>query len=193
VRGVIAVAATVAIAACATTPRPAIPTIALAPADLGQQVSVFQRLGVAPIAQGTAAAGTGGPITVEALVEMDDRVVRVAAFVLSQRVLTLQWDGARLAVEQSGNLPPGVAGSRILRDLQLAYWPASAIRTVLPEGWALEDGARERELRYGRQVAVRVRYSDDTRWLGRIELSNFPEGYQLTIDSVPMEGEARDG
>jgi len=193
VRSLIAVAATAVFAACATTALPAIPTIALAPADLGQPVSVFQRLSVAPIAEGTAAAGAARPMAVEALVEMDDRVVRLAAFMLSQRVLTLNWDGARLEVEQRVELPPGVTGYRILRDLQLAYWPASAVRTVLTEGWALEDSPRERDLRYRERVAVKVRYSDDRRWLGHIELSNFAEGYQLTIDSVPMEGEARDG
>jgi hypothetical protein len=189
----IAAASMVIFAACATTALPEVPIIALEPSDLGQQVSVFQRLSVAPVRQGVAPSGAASPMVVEALLEMDDHVVRLAAFALSQRVLTLAWDGVRLELEQRVTLPPGVAGSRILRDLQLAYWPASAVRTALPADWTLQESARERELRYREQVAVKIHYSDDTRWLGHIELSNHAEGYQLTIDSVPIEGEARDG
>lgn len=192
-RRLTALVSLVVLVACTATGPPILPAIALPPADLGQQVSVFQSLKVAPLAESVDATGGAAPLAIEALLETDDRSVRLAAFVLSQRVMTMRWDGKRLEVEQRVNLPPGVAASRILRDLQLAYWPANAVRQALPEGWTLADGAWERELRYGEQIAVKIRYSEETRWLGRIEFSNRAEGYRLTIDSVPAEGGARDG
>ena len=65
-------------------------------------------------------------------------------------------------------------------DLQLALWPADAIRAVLPPEWTLRETATTRELVRDGRAWLSVDGGID----GRMRLDNRAEGYRLEIESV---------
>lgn len=173
--------------ACASArPRPlapevALPALGLAPATFGPPVSLTQRLSFAHDAD------PGGPRSIEALLEVDAAELRLAGFALGQRVFTLQWDGVTLEEQRDVRLPEQLQSRQVLRDVQLVYWPAEAVRSVLPPGWTLEEAPGRRALREEGREWVTVRYDGEPRWAGRTELINRAEHYRLTIESRPAE------
>lgn len=172
-RGLIALACALVLAACAHAPKPAVelPPLRLQPAALGHDVSAQQRL---HFAFGTQQR------EMDALLEVDAGEVRLAVQAMGQTGVRLSWDGKALTQQRAPWLPPSVRAERVLDDLQFALWPADAIRAVLPPGWTLREAGHVREL-----------LRDDTVWLsvetggdGRIHLDNRAEGYRLDIESV---------
>lgn len=186
-RGLIALVALVGLASCVTpaprrgAPEVALPALALKPASLGASVSLTQRLAFAH------ELDPGGPRSLEALLEVDPAALRLAGFALGQRVFTLAWDGERLEEQRDARVPEQFQSRTVLRDIQLVYWPAPAVRDALPQGWTLEDAPGQRVLRYGDKEWLSVRYGGEPRWKGRAELVNVAEHYRLTIDSQPTE------
>jgi len=72
----------------------------------------------------------------------------------------------------------------VLSDLQLALWPAAAIRAALPGGWTMTETNGQRVLAHnGKQVEL-VTYHGAERWTGRIDLTNFAGDYALEIQSA---------
>jgi hypothetical protein len=170
--------------ACATPPRPRpaapgepLPELHLAPAALGATVSLSQRLVFAH------EADPGGPRSLEALLEVDPALMQLAGFAMGQRILTLRWNGSTLDEERDARLPAQFQSAPVLRDVQLVYWPADAVRAALPPGWTLEDGPGQRTLSKNGREWVTVRYDGEPRWQGRTLLTNLSEHYQLTIES----------
>jgi hypothetical protein len=174
--------------ACATPPRPPpaapgepLPELRLAPAALGATVSLSQRLVFAH------EADPGGPRSLEALLEVDPALLQLAGFAMGQRILTLRWNGATLDEERDPRLPAQFQSAPVLRDVQLVYWPADAVRAALPSGWTLEDGPGQRTLSKNGREWVTVRYNGEPRWEGRTQLTNLSEHYRLTIESRPAD------
>jgi hypothetical protein len=166
------------LSACAATPqRPDAqsPTLRLAPAALGAEVVLQQRLTV---------TRDGRMQQADALLEVDARSLRLVLLAGPRRLLTLSFDGDRLDEARDAALPGALDGSRFVSDIQLAYWPADSIRAALPPGWSLDDAALTRTLRYAGLPEVEIRYSQTPRWLGRIDLDHRRSGYQLRIESV---------
>jgi hypothetical protein len=165
--------------------RAELPLPELSPASFNGTVSLTQRLSF------ERTGGQSGPSQViEAMLEIDDSDVRLAGFALGQRILTLHWDGHALNSERHPQLPQTVDAGRVLRDVQYAYWPTAAIKSVLPQDWSLDDEAGVRTLRYRGKPMLLVHYSVEPRWQGRAELDNRLEGYRLTIESAEL-GDAR--
>jgi hypothetical protein len=154
------------------------PLLQLTPASLGATLSLTQRLAVVRL-HGVAERQQ----SLDVLLEVDTQRVHLAGFALGQRILTLSWDGETLQTERHPLLPAAIDGVHVLRDIQLIYWPADAIRAALPAGWYLVEQERRRELWHGQQIAVDIHYPATPRWHGRTLLQNQREGYQLTIDS----------
>lgn len=186
-RSVLALGAAL-LAGCAARPRAPrppllqLPSLRLAPAALGRELSLVQRLSVQRLDQPDEP-----PQSVEVLMQVDAQRLQLAGFALGQRVLTLGWDGQFVASQRHPMLPAEVDIERMLRDIGLAWWPVAAIRAALPEGWNLDQGEGVRVLRRGEDICMRLRYAAPTaedpageRW---IELSNTVEGYALTIES----------
>ncbi len=84
-------------------------------------------------------------------------------------------------------LPAELRGEDVLEDLQLALWPAEAIRQALPPGWRIEERGRHRTLMRDDQPVMEIDYSGEPRWLGKIDLANLRYHYQLTIESVSSD------
>ncbi|CAM3649454.1 DUF3261 domain-containing protein [Corallococcus sp. ZKHCc1 1396] len=179
---------TATLVACATAPRPKpaapgepLPELRLSPAALGTSVSLTQRLEFAH------EADPGGPRSLEALLEVDAEWMQLAGFAMGQRILTLRWNGTTLDEERDPRLPAQFQSAPVLRDVQLVYWPADAVRAALPPGWTLEEGPGRRALSKNGREWVTVRYDGEPRWAGRTQLLNLSEHYRLTIDSRPAD------
>ncbi|MBK1612135.1 hypothetical protein CKO44_01455 [Rubrivivax gelatinosus] len=178
-----AIVATAAVlAGCATAPAPAplpeAPLLRLAPAALGRSLNQQQQISVS--APGRA------PQRAELLLEVDAQAVRLAVFGLGQTAARLEWDGRQLRQQRAPWWPAAVSGERILSELQLALWPADAVRAALPAGWTLQVGADGRRLLWADRPVMTIRHEAP----GRTELVNERDGYRLLIEAQDLE-EAR--
>jgi hypothetical protein len=97
-------------------------------------------------------------------------------------VLRIEWDGTTLREERGAGLPPMIDAQRVVSDLQLAYWPADAIRAVLPRRWRLLEAPNRRELRLGRTRVTRIDYAGEHD----LVLSNELAHYRLDVRSAPL-------
>lgn len=171
-------ATALALAACASSlPRPAAqsPSLRLAPAALGAEIALQQRLTV---------SRDGRTQQADALLEIDANSLRLVLLVGPRRMLTLAFDGQRIDESRDPALPSALVGARFIEDIQLAYWPATSIRAALPPGWTLDESDQERTLRRDGTSAVVIRYSQTPRWIGRIDIRHLHEDYRLRIESV---------
>ena len=124
----------------------------------------------------------GAQLVLDAAVEVDASQLRVAGVLLGQRILLLVWDGARLQETREPVVPETLDGRAILRDLQLVYWPAEAIRAALPQGWRLEEQAARRRVYRGARVVFESARGDAAP-LGNASLWNRLGQYRIDIES----------
>jgi hypothetical protein len=173
---IIAIAAIVA--GCAAHPaRPAgsaLPTLHLSPSSLGRELALQQRLEI----------GFGDKSqTLDALLEVDSKELRLGVQAMGQTALTLNWDGKLLREHRADWLPPSLTGDGVLFDLQLVYWPAQTIRAALPVDWTLEDSAGHRRLLHAGAEVVAIDYLSADHVL----LTQAHESYRLDITSAQAE------
>lgn len=161
----LAVATTLSACALLQAPSEPVPLLRLAPAALGFEVSVAQRVTVSqPAPRGEPSEGIPRSMSADAVLEVDTSSVRMAVLSLGQAMLRVEWDGKQLTQSRAPGWPEAVDGGQILNDVQLALWPAQAIRAALPEGWTLRDSAAtlnapaQRWLAHDGHPAVRVDY-----------------------------------
>ena len=169
------------------------PNLRLSPASFGQSLTLLQRLTAQPLNVhdiDTARQSDLGATTMqarqslEAVLQIDAEQVQLVGLALGQRVLTLSFDGNTLNEQRHPLMPAAVNGERILRDVQLVYWPAAAIRAELPPEWTLIETPLRRVLMKNDVLAVEIIYSADPAWAGRVEFLNQRQHYQLLIESV---------
>jgi hypothetical protein len=160
-----------------TTPKdgPARLGLRLAPAALGQPISVQQHLSVQ---RGAATRD------LDVALEVDASRVKLVGLALGQRVLSLDFDGRELTEWRHPMLPVQVRAADVLEDLQLTLWPAAEIARVLPAGWTIEDHGLHRTLRLDGKVVTTIDYSGTPRWQGTAVLDNVRYQYKLTIESA---------
>lgn len=147
----------------------------LAPAGLGMAISVQQRLTV---------ERDGRVDELHAALEVDQDRLQLVGLVFGLRVLSLEYDGSRLASWRHFLLPPEVRPEDVLEDVQLCLWPADAIAAALPSGWAVAESGLERTLTLDGEVVARIGYSKLPRWAGVITLDNLRYKYRLTIEAA---------
>lgn len=174
------------LSACAVPvgPRVQVPQPRLTPEAMGVVVSLVQRLTIERSPEGQAVETR----SLDTMLEVDTTSVRMAAFALGQRVLTLTWDGASLTSSRHPLLPAEVDAAYVLRDIQWMYAPFETLRQALPPDWLLDDVGNQRILSHGTVPVLVIRYDSDSRWTGRSRLENRVEGYSLTIESTTQPG-----
>jgi len=161
---------------CATRETgPARLGLRLAPAALGQSISVQQHLLV---------ERGGATNDLDVALEVDALRVNLVGLAFGQRVLSLQYDGRELTEWRHPMLPAQVRAADVLEDLQLTLWPAADIARALPPGWQIEEQGLHRTLRLDGQVVATIDYSGTPRWQGRAVLDNVRYKYRLTIESA---------
>ena len=167
-----------ALAGCASTPGgvPARLGLKLAPAALGESISVQQHLKV---------ERNGRIDELDAALEADPARVELVGLAFGQRVLTLSYDGTALKSWRHVMLPAQVRPDDILEDVQLTLWPLDAIARALQPGWRIEDPGLTRTLTLDGAVVALVTYSAMPRWSGTVTVDNQRYKYRLTIQSAP--------
>lgn len=170
-----------ALAACATVPAPAPPVrlgLKLAPAALGQAISLQQHLTV---------ERNGRVDELDAALEVDADHLEMVGLAFGQRVLSMHYDGKELKTWRHALLPAQVRAEDVLEDLQLTMWPLDSIVQTLPVGWRIEDDGLQRTLYLEDTVVLKIQYSGFPRWSGTVRLENLRYKYSLTIQSVVVE------
>ncbi len=119
--------------------------------------------------------------TLDGLLEVDAGEVRLEIQSMGQSALRLRWDGKHLEQHRAAWLPKALRGEEVLSDLQLAQWPAQAIRAALPAGWNLIESGNSRQLRHGDTSVETVRFPAPDRV--EIEHAHF----RLDIVSVQLQ------
>lgn len=130
----------------ARTPAVSLPLLRLSPASLGRYLSEHQVLSI---------EGPGGEAaTLDVLLEIDDRELRMALLQTGRVMARLQWDGSQLQTMRAPGWPEDISEERILSDMQMALWPLSAVQASLPPSWSIEQHASTRYLRERSQDRV---------------------------------------
>jgi hypothetical protein len=166
------------LAGCAAAP-PAAPArlgLKLAPAALGEAISLQQHLKV---------ERDGRTDELDAALEVDASHLELVGLAFGQRVLSLHYDGAKLQAWRHPMLPSQVRAEDVLEDLQLTLWPAGAIAQALPAGWRVVDQGLQRTLYLDGAAVATIAYSAMPRWSGTVVLDNLRYHYRLTIQSAP--------
>lgn len=169
--------AAVLLAGCATQPPPAARLgLKLAPAALGESISVQQHLKV-------ERAGRIDEMDVALQVEPD--AIDVVGLAMGQRVLSLHYDGKEVKEWRHVMLPSQVRADDVLEDMQLTLWPVAAVAAALPAGWRIAEHGLQRMLYLDGEPIMRIDYSGRPRWSGTVVLENLRYHYRLTIQFAP--------
>lgn len=163
------------LAACSSVPAET-PRFAVAPDQLGRELSLAQRLEFSVF---------GTKHVLDAWLEADAQSVRLAALVGGQTALSLDWNGKKLSVRRSDWVPESMDAAQILSDLQFVFWPPDALRAQLPAGWQVEQQENVRTLRKDAYIALRAEFSTalPDGLPGHVRLQNNNLHYTLDIDS----------
>lgn len=175
-KGLVPFAVALALTGCASKETgPARLGLRLAPAALGETISVQQHL---TVQRGSATND------LDAALEVDPARVNLVGLALGMRVLSLQYDGRELTEWRHPMLPSQVRAADVLEDVQLTLWPVEAIARALPAGWKIEEQGLRRTLRLDGEVVATITYSGTPRWQGTAVLDNQRYKYRLTIVSA---------
>ena len=164
------------LSACAASAPPAAARLGLklAPAALGEPLSVQQHLRV---------ERNGRSDELDVALEVDQDKLELVGLALGQRVLSLSYDGKELASWRHALLPSQVKAEDVLEDMQLTLWPVAAVRAALPPGWQVEEQGLRRTLSLNGEPIMVIQYSGLPRWSGKLVLENLRYKYRLTIES----------
>ena len=166
------------VAGCVTTPKPPAEAefgLRLSPASLGRELLLSQRI--------TVVRGEERR-SFDAQLEADAKSVRIAAVAMGQTIASLVWDGKSLEQHVSTHVPAAVTAARILSDVQLAWWPAEAVRAGLPAGYSLEEGSGTRVVTDEGAPFASVTYEGTGPAWKFVRLTQQKYGYVLEIESV---------
>lgn len=170
------IAAAMLLSACATTAPPPAARLGLklAPAALGESISVQQHLRV---------ERNGRSDELDVALEVAPEKLEMVGLALGQRVLSLSYDGSELKSWRHAMLPSQVKAEDVLEDMQLTLWPVAAVRAALPAGWEVEEQGLRRTLSLNGETVMVINYSGSPRWSGKLVLDNLRYQYRLTIES----------
>ena len=164
------------------------PQLRLAPSLLGRTLNLQQHLTL---------QAPGHDQQLDVLLEADATHVQMGMVAMGQVAARLSWDGITLDESKAPWWPQAVSGSRILSDLQLTLWPASAIQAALPTGWTLGEDGNVRTLRQGDEVVTVVtrlcplsscaKSQDPRTATTLIELDQRRDHFKLKIESRDLD------
>lgn len=169
------------------------PLLRLAPAELRRTLALEQRIVIEARDEKQKLVKR----QIETVLEADASTLHVVVLYMGQTAAVLDWDGTQLREKRSIWWPSDLSSERVLSELQLALWPAEAIRAALPAGWTLKEEGQVRLLQatWGNtlETVVRIQYQGDSPDIAGTsappytELLNLRDGYRLTIRSRRLD------
>lgn len=123
-------------------------------------------------------------VDLDAVLDIAPDSLTLVGMAFGQRMLTLRYNGVTLDEKRHPMLPPNVRGADILTDVQMALWPAEAVRAALPAGWTLTDSDTLRTLSKDALTMVTISYDAAPHWIALVTLRNVRYEYRLVIRSV---------
>jgi hypothetical protein len=160
-----------------TTPPPARIGLKLAPATLGQSLSLQQHLIV---------ERAGHTHQLDTVLEINPQHLELVGLAFGQRVMTISYDGNNLQTWRHPYMPAQISGESVLEDIELTLWPTQAIRHALPVGWSIVDNHKRRIIYLNQVPIVIINYPSGRRWGSDVVLTNLRYHYRLTIQSVAI-------
>jgi hypothetical protein len=148
----------------------------LSPASLGSVHQVTQQLHGE---YGDKSFSLQCPVSVDAR-----KLTLICLTSMGLRAFTLNYDGHDITEQRAPQVPDALQASRLLNDLQLAFWPLS----VLQQSWrstgveVVEPFPGTRRVMRDGKIITEVHYSSDP-WQGRVWLHQNEIGYSLYIES----------
>jgi hypothetical protein len=175
----LAAALAATLAGCASAPsQPARLGLKLAPAALGQSISVQQHLKV---------ERAGRIDDMDVALQVEPEAIDMVGLAFGQRVLSVHYDGKEVKEWRHVMLPRQVRAEDVLEDMQLTLWPVQAVAQALPPGWRIAEEGLQRTLYLKDEPIMRIAYSGKPRWSGTVVLENLRYKYRLTIQFAPTE------
>jgi hypothetical protein len=130
----------------------------------------------------------GNAMSFEVLLNIQPSEVNlVAVDPLGRRALTLNWDGARLAVEKATFLPGSIRPDCLLADLIAVYWPAPVVqRALAATGAKVEDQGHRRVIAAGGYELLKADYAwmAKSGLVGTMKYENLSWGYTVSVKSL---------
>ncbi len=117
-----------------------------------------------------------------------EKVAIICLTSMGLRAFTLTYDGSNVTEQRAPQVPDALQASRLLNDLQLAFWPLN----VVQHAWQTsgvevsEPYPGTRRVTREHKIITEVHYSKDP-WQGRVWLHQNELGYSLYIESSAME------
>lgn len=164
----------------ATTPvhKPWLPM--LEPAELGRSVAALQKV---------SGSRDGNEYVLLFQLEVDSqRLAMVGSTVGGNTLFSLEYHGGNLNTSVSPLVPAQVDPAWVLADLQLAFWPQSAVENGLAQSqFRLQYAPGSRELYHGLERLIRVEYSAGDPWSGPVLFKNYKFDYEYRIETLQQE------
>ncbi len=188
---------------------PSLPELPLlAPSELQQHWQVTQTVTLQPLPTSSDPQTSPGRPPLLAVWSVTDERLDLAGLTLSgQTLLTLtyqarQGQAGQLSEQSTDLLPAGVSGRDILSQIQLAYWPLSALQNALRTSpWQLREipGADNRQQRQlylpslgqpwdnSQPVLSIAHWPNAGQQPGKVTIIHHLQHWQLDIDTLSIE------
>src|SRR5699024_5324758 len=159
-------------------PPPPLLSPPLAPQTLGQSVTVRQQV--------TVRRGDQTRSMQVAMQVAPTQLTMIGLTAVGQRLFTLSWNGQQSTLDSRISSIDSLDPTRVLADLQLAYWPLDTLRAALPDNLRLEQFGSARMLwRNGKLLWFASSQGKD-RWHSPLTLYNARLEYRLTIRPLTL-------
>jgi type II secretory pathway component PulJ len=114
-----------------------------------------------------------------------DQLVLVASTATGNTLFSSLYRNGVIESERSPLLPNQLDPRYVLADLQLTFWPATALQPALAaSGYRLQEDKLRRELWQGDELVVAINYSHPSRWQGEVHFEHQRWGYRYRINTL---------
>ena len=115
----------------------------------------------------------------------NDRLTLAGLSPLGIRLFKVSYSQTNIETEQSIVLPQLPPVNQVVADIMLSYWPLSAWRPLLPEGWTLQDHQNKRLLRDdSNEIITEINYQIENGQREPISIAQYAFNYHISILNV---------
>ena len=157
--------------------RPAEPRL-LAPATLQQQLQLNQTL---------SSNFDGQQQQILTVVKIThDHLLLLGLSAEGQRLFSLDYDGNTLQQNSLPAVADKLDAERILRLLQLMYWPLDTLQSAYGNDYRILEQGKQRDLMHHDSKIITISYSETIRWQGSATITYHQQPLQLIITTTDV-------